>query len=65
MDKGERNELAKKKQKQRLKVLKSTDWMDESQVGKLKNHQVEENCRCSYCISKYNRQKNKKIDLEE
>lgn len=64
MDKGRRNELAKLKQKKRLKD-KDTSWMNENQIGQLKNHQIFGSCRCSWCMKKYNRQKNKKANLNE
>lgn len=38
MDKGLRNTISKNKQKQRLKTHKDSTWMDESFIGRLKNH---------------------------
>lgn len=65
MDKELRNQLAKSKQQKRLKFLKDPTWMDESDIGKLKNHPISRNCKCDYCKIKYKRPKSKKIDPEE
>lgn len=43
MDKGLRNKLDKIKQKSRIKSHKDSDWMDESFIGKLKNHDEHDN----------------------
>lgn len=65
MDKGLRNNIAKLKQKQRLKTHKDITWMTESQIGDLKNRDNYHRNDSKLSKEKYKRNKKYRPSLDD